>query len=547
MRDKLINSVVYLDSFTLFPEYFLGLSGIYILIVITLITYNVYGLMLQKAISESLGLMLFMASYLLINDDIINVGFSNFNGSILNDSLAYYSKLIVCISSAFYFLIISNFLKYYRLTSFEYLLITLFAIIGLILLCGSNDLLTAYLAIELFSLASYLLASFKKTSTYSIDSGLKYFVTGALSSAFFLLGSSFLYGQLGSINFDVIKLLTDTKYSDKFPLDWVDWPPKDNPEWFNIALRHILWYLFSHFTMFSSSLVDLGLALILFSLFIKLGIAPFHLWSLDVYEGSPTSATFFFAVITKLSIFVLIIRLCYHTLPTFRESWIFYSLILSVISIFVGSFGGLQTRKLKTLFAYSSTSHMGYALLAFTSSIGAKFAVEIIFFYLVIYIIAGLATWFIILSLILKTKKFPNKFNKELGDLASLHKANPGLAVAFATTMFSIAGMPPLIGFLAKLGVFLSIVSSGQELNYYEPIIRRYLTSYNHEYYFVAVITILCSVVSTFYYIRIVKILFFENTLVGKLYHPINNQKVLILSFLVFLLIFLFFIPNPNS
>jgi NADH-quinone oxidoreductase subunit N len=525
MRENLLNGV-YLDSFTVFPEYFIGVSSIYVLIVIVLITYNVYGLMLQKAISESLGLMLFMASYLLVNDDLISLGFKSFSGSIANDSLAFYSKLIVCISSAFYFLIISNFLKYQRLTSFEYLLITLFAVLGLILLCGSNDLLTAYLAIELFSLASYLLASFKKTSTYSIESGLKYFVTGALSSAFFLLGSSFLYGQLGSIDFDVIQLMTDTKFTDKTPLDWVVWPPKDTPNWFNIVIRVILLNFYLHFKLFSSSLVDLGLALLLFSLFIKLGIAPFHLWSLDVYEGSPTAATFFFAVIAKLSIFVLIIRLCYQTLPTFRESWVFYSLILSVISIFVGSFGGLQTRKLKTLLAYSSTSHMGYVLLAFTSLIGKRFVVETIFFYLVIYIIAGLSTWFIIFSLILKTKKFTNKFNKELGDLVSLHKSNSALAIALTVTMFSIAGIPPMIGFLTKLSVFLSVVASGQEMIQLAPFTGRYSSSFSPEYLLVALITILCSVVSTFYYIRIVKILFFENTLVGKLYYPINNQKL---------------------
>ena len=194
-------NVLYLDSFSMFPEYFISVSSIYLLIVIVLVTYNVYNLMLQKAISECLALIMFMSCYLLLNDDLIAFNFLSFHYSIINDSLAFFSKFIICFSSAIFFLIISNFLKQQRLTSFEYLLMLLFAILGLVLLCSSNDLLTAYLAIELSSLASYVLASFKKTSSYSVESGLKYFVTGALSSAFFLLGSSFIYGFTGSINF----------------------------------------------------------------------------------------------------------------------------------------------------------------------------------------------------------------------------------------------------------------------------------------------------------------------------------------------------------
>lgn len=537
-------NVVYLDSFTIFPEYLIGISSIYVLIVIVLITYNVYGLMLQKAVSELIGLMLLMTCYLLVNDDLLTFKFLSFNKSVINDYFAFFSKLIVCASSALYFLIISNFLKYQRLTSFEYLLVTLFAVLGLILLCSSNDLLTAYLAIELSSLASYLLASFKKTSNYSIESGLKYFVTGAISSAFFLLGSSFLYGQLGSINLSDIRCMCNSKYTDRIPFDWINWNEDNDPNWLLKVVVFLWRNSHTDFTLFSSSLVDLGLALIIFSLFIKLGLAPFHLWSLDVYEGSPTPSTFFFAVISKLSIFVFLVRLCYKSFPTFKETWIFYSIIIAVISIFVGCFGGLQTRKLKTLLAYSSTSHMGFALLAFSSA-SKHLGFEMLFFYLIIYIIAGLCTWFIILSLTLKRKKKSTKYNKELGDFVSLHKSNYALALAFALTMFSIAGIPPLVGFLTKLGVFLSVIDSALELDIYDPFgEREYPDLFNYEFYAIALITILCSVVSTFYYIRIIKILYFENTLVGKLYYPINNKKIIILSLLIFLLIFLFINPT---
>ena len=540
-------NVVYLDSFSMFPEYFIGISCIYVLIVIVLITYNVYGLMIQKALSDCIALILFMSCYLLFNDDLITNQFFTFYDSIINDNFAFFTKFIICFSSALYFLIISNYLKQYRLTSFEYLLITLFAVLGLILLCSSNDLLTAYLAIELSSLAFYILASFKKTSSYSIESGLKYFVTGAISSAFFLLGSSFIYGQLGTINLLEMSRMCNSRHITRWPATWIDWQLED--------LGQYYWYVyvdpFRLYTDFSSSFLELGLALIIFSLFIKLGLAPFHLWSLDVYEGSPTTATFFFAVISKLSIFVLLVRIYYTTFSPMGAAWSSYALIIAVLSIFVGSFGGLQTRKLKTLLAYSSTSHMGYALLAFNSSI--KFlGIEMLFFYLVIYILAGLCTWFIILSLTLKNKSNINKYNKELGDLVLLHKSNSALAIAFALTMFSIAGIPPMIGFLAKMGVFFIVIRNGIDQNWIDPFDTSAISDpeftsidlYHVEFFVIAVLAILCSVVSTFYYIRVIKILYFENTLVGKLYYPINNQKILILSFLVFLLIFLFVNPT---
>jgi len=172
--------------------------------------------------------------------------------------------------------------------------------LGLMLMCSSNDLLTAYLAIELSSLAFYLLASFKKTSTYSIESGIKYFITGAVSSAFFLLGSSFIYGLTGSINFtdffDLFECSIFYEYPFMYdlnekPLELVD----------ILELVYILWCIFNLELpeFFNYSFVELGLTLILFSLFIKLALAPFHLWSLDVYEGSPTSSTFFLQLLAN--------------------------------------------------------------------------------------------------------------------------------------------------------------------------------------------------------------------------------------------------------
>jgi NADH-quinone oxidoreductase subunit N len=513
-------SIVLLQSFTVFPEYFVSISIIYVLIVVVLITYNVYGLMLQKALSECMALILAMTCYLILNDDLITLNFVSFHNSIINDYLAFISKFLICFFSALYFLLISNSLKEQKLTAFEYLLVLLFAILGLMLMCSSNDLLTAYLSIELSSLALYILASFRKTSSYSIESGVKYFITGAISSAFFLLGSSFLYLFSGSIHFDDFFTLYQ---SDMYFI------PEFTPGMELVEMVVFLWCIDQYIPPydpflrdFDYSFIEIGLALILFSLFIKLASAPFHLWSLDVYEGSPTSSTFFFAAITKLSSFVLLIRICFINFNNVFDGWQFYFLWVGVFSVFVGSFGGLKQRKIKTLLAYSSITNMGYAFLAFGA--GTIVGMQMLFIHLIIYMISGLCTWSILLLLRLKTKKIGNKYNKELSDLALLRKSNPALAFAFALTMFSIAGIPPLIGFLAKMGIFLSVVGVA--------------------FYFFVLASAVFSVIATFYYIRIIKILYFENLLVGKLYYPIETSKTLIISILIFSLLLLFINPS---
>lgn len=495
------SNLVELKTFNVFPEYFIGISALYILVVTVLITYNVYGLIVQKALSECIGLTLLLACYLILNDELVfgKSGFEcysilGFYKASITDYFAFFTKLTVCFFSSLYFFIISDFLKEYKLTFFEYLLILMFAVLGLMLLCSSNDLLIAYLAIELISLSSYILAAFRKTSSYSAEAGVKYLVTGAISSAFFLFGSSFMYAYSGTIN------ITD----------------------FWLIMSGDGWFVDNETSNFLEPFLEIGLTFIIFSLFIKLALAPFHVWSLDVYEGSPTISTFFFAVITKLSFFVFLVRISYIAVFKYYEVWQFYGIIIAFFSVFVGSFGGLMQRKLKTLLAYSSVSHMGYALLAFSA--GTHFGAEMLLFYLVIYILSGLGVWFVILATRTYRKRYTDKFSKELGDLALLKKSNPALALSLILTMFSIAGIPPLVGFFAKMGIFLSVLHA--------------------KYYFVALFAILCSVVSTFYYIRIIKILYFENLLVGQLYYPLVTSKTVLFSILIFSLLFLFVNPT---
>ena len=513
MKKKLIfglPNLIVLYLFTLFPEYFFCISIIYVLVISVIITRNVYNFLLQNVFSNCIGVILFMTIYLVFNDDLIITNFSNFNNSIINDYFCYFTKITICLFTGVYFIINANSLKEQKLISLEYLLLILFAILGFLIMCSSNDLLTSYLSMELSAFSLYILASFKKISSYSIDSGIKYFITGAISSSFFLLGSSFIYGCNGSINFFDFHNLYNCSNSYIPRIGFYGIWNLDHSRFLEIT------------NTVTTNFLEFGLSLIIISLFIKLALAPFHLWSLDVYEGSPTSSTFFFAVITKLSVFVLLLRICYQSFFNLKNCWQFYSIWIAVFSIFTGSLGGLTQRKIKTLLAYSTVSHMGYILFAFSTA--TYIGIQMLLFYFYLYMISGLCVWYILLLLRLKKKHLENKYSKELSDLVLLKKANIGLAIFLSITMFSIAGIPPIVGFLSKINIFLSVIVIS--------------------FYSIALFGVICSVVSTFYYIRIIKVLYFESLLVGKLYYPIKTTKTVILSFLIFLLIYVFFNPT---
>nr|QYB22912.1 NADH dehydrogenase subunit 2 [Nitzschia ovalis] len=604
------------------------------------------------------SLLIILSMFLLLNEDLLTMNLFSSNNLIVNDYLSFATKLTICLTSVAFLTIINvSFRDEPIQNNFEYVILITISILGLLLLCSSNDLITAYLAIELHSIAFYIMSAFKRNSSYSIESGLKYFIIGALSSAFFLFGSSMIYGCTGTLSFDDLRMffslmsvipdgsnlstsigassnslvvapsvfefvvsyatasgadlqimlpqpysttpdsLIDWCYlnyeinlikgffpndclqlssnedflvypifsyfitdflTSIFALDWainknfdggllafyqnidfvkatsttnlvfnlVSLPEATVESTFTALTQIYNFYVSSEISslvptgssMLSFNLVSIGFFLICVSLFIKLSIAPFHYWSLDVYEGSPNTTTFFFAVVPKISLFVLLMRLCYISFyPIFTNDFQIYFFGLAVLSVFVGSLGGLEQRKLKTLLAYSSISHTGYLLLSFST--GNVEGVQMMFYYLMIYMISGLSFWSVYLFLIQKRDVYFNKNNKELGDLVLLNESNPMLALILAMTLFSMAGIPPIVGFLAKVGIFLVVVKSSA--------------------YLVATVSIVLSVISTFYYIRFIKVLYYENTLVGKLYLPITTQKALLISIIALALILL--------
>jgi NADH:ubiquinone oxidoreductase subunit 2 (subunit N) len=576
----MIIETIKLNEMGVFPELFFGICIIYIFLYGTFTCYNnrFNFPIIQTSMSYLAILVLIMVSFLLVNDGLNELNYISFNSSIANDYLSFSAKLIISLSAIIFLLMVQEHILDQKINHFEYILIFLFALLGIFLLCSSNDLIIAYLSIELQSLAFYILAAFRKNSTYSIEAGLKYFVLGAFSSGLFLFGSSLVYGISGSVNFADFKdlffwsipgstviALQSLPLLDKFDLltnkirlmgpnqlslsefdcktlltefeyfNQLDSLAKTELQ--NLVIKTGLYNEFGSYVIepddyqtkkyfyeyeaFDVSLLKFALTFILISLFFKLAIAPFHSWSPAVYEGSPTSTTFFFVVVPKLAIFVLLLRIFYFGFFGFIDSWRYYVIIGAVLSVIVGCVAGLEQRKLKSLLAYSSISHMGYLLLSFST--GSFEGVQMLLNYLIIYMISGLCVWSVFVLTKLKNN-YSKKQNKDLGDLVLLHKSNNMLALILTIALFSIAGLPPTIGFLVKMSIFLSVIESSM--------------------YFAALLSILFSVISAFYYIRIIKILYYEPTLVGKLYYPITTQKAFVTTLLFYSFFFFFFNPT---
>ena len=599
---------------SIFPELFLGISLVYLVLHGSFVSMRNEYPLIQTSMVYLGVLVLVLSVLLLLNDQLHVLGLGIFNNTISNDYVSFSSKVITGILSIVCLLMVQSYLISQKINQFEYVLLFLFSVLGLFILCSANDLITAYLAIELQTLAFYVLASFNRNSTFSVDAGIKYFILGSLSSGIFLFGASLLYGVSGTVNFTEFRELFvfqtefkentnlddlseiyhhsllmshiksdlnyylikgDIKILEKFPVlmseisyfnldsfidklcvinlliekydsillflilnfkdfeigslifDMYSFKNLDNNSGiiFLISLLEMSnTYLSNLFTLeecFNLELIKFALLFILISLLFKLAVAPFHIWSPDVYENSPSASTFFFSVVPKLSIFILMIRIFYYSFFSFFETW--KIILISVISltVLIGSFGGIEQRKLKSLLVYSSISHMGYSLIAFGS--GTFDNLQILFSYLIIYSFSGLCIWSIFILTRVKSNHF-KKQNKDLTDLVSFSKSNYTLATFFSVVLFSVAGFPPMIGFLVKINIFLTAIESSM--------------------YFIVLVSILCSVVATFFYIRIIKILYFENLTAGKLYYPISSSGIYLLSGLFWSLVFLFINPS---
>ncbi|HEU5046966.1 MAG TPA: NADH-quinone oxidoreductase subunit NuoN [Rickettsiales bacterium] len=329
---------------------------------------------------------------------------------------------------------------------FEYPVLVLFSLLGMMLMASANNLLALYMGLELSSLPLYVLAGFSRESLKSTEAGLKYFVLGALASGMLLFGMSLVYGFAGSLDFDALAGLFKSSGSvDKGML--------------------------------------FGLVLVITALCFKISAAPFHMWTPDVYEGAPTPITAFFSTAPKVAAVALLVRVLVQPFGPMLHEWQQIVVFVSAASMIVGAFGALMQTNIKRLLAYSSIGHVGYALMGLAA--GSEEGISSIGVYFALYVLMSVGAFACILMM-----QRDGKAKEAISDLAGLSSRSPRMAFALAVFMFSMAGIPPLAGFFGKLYVFLAAMHAGLVT--------------------LAVIGVLSSVVACFYYLKVVKVMYFD-------------------------------------
>jgi NADH-quinone oxidoreductase subunit N len=450
-----------MENFNLIiPEIFLSLS-IFITLLIGVFFKNSYNLVTNIT-------YVIIACLLLIIFNSFNESGNLFFNSFVSNSFINFFKILILLGTFFVLLITQNFIKETKINYFEYPLLLLFSVLGMFFMISSNDLMSFYLGLELQSLALYILASFDRDNLKSNEAGIKYFVLSALSSGLLLYGCSLLYGFTGSTNFEEINLKTELENTG---------------------------------TTFAMVFILIGLAF-------KVSAVPFHMWTPDVYQGSPSSVTSFFAIVPKVAGLAILIRF-----EQLIDQWKNILVFMSLASMILGAVAAIGQTNIKRLIAYSSIGHIGYALAGISTGTVTGYSSSVA--YISIYVIMNLGVFGCIFLM-----KKDGKYCEDIKDLAGISKQNPLLAISFLIIMFSLAGIPPLAGFFAKFYVFMSVIESGM--------------------YTLAIVGLLSTVISAFYYLRIIKIIYFDEE--NNTYDHIRSLGISSTLFLSTLILVTFFI-----
>ena len=366
-----------------------------------------------------------------------------FNDSYKIDYFSSFMKILTMCSGIFVLITSSRYLKIFKIFQIEYSILILCSILGMMVMISANDLIVFYIGLELQSLALYVLASFNRDQVKSSEAGLKYFVLSALSSGLLLYGCSLIYGFTGSTNFITI---SENINSTQFGLTF-------------------------------------GIVFILVGLAFKISAVPFHMWAPDVYEGSPTSVTLFFAVVPKIAALTVFIRFLYVPFINMIDQWQIIIVFLSIASMIFGAVAAIGQKNLKRLVAYSSIGHMGFALAGLSS--GTNEGIQSSIIYISIYLIMNLGLFSCLFMM-----KRNDKYYENIDDLSGLSKNHPLISLSLLIILFSLAGIPPMAGFFAKFYVFTAVVKESM--------------------YFLAITGLLSTVIAAFYYLRIIKIIYFD-------------------------------------
>ena len=423
---------------SIFSECFLGFSALLLLIVGTILGFSSkYNYPILSYKSFTCLILIWVLLLLRLETPTL------FTLYFVVDNLTLYSKIFI--SCALFLCLNLNSTN--QKQTFEYFVLVLIALLGLFILSSSNDLLSVYLSLELTSFSFYILALSQRTSVFSVEAALKYFILGALASALIVFGISLIYGLTGTTNLNHYAVI-----------DLAEYDPT------------VLFIIEVSFFFFSSGLL------------FKLGCVPFHVWVADVYEGAPTSVTVIFSVLPKISIFCVFVRVLQMTR---LEIWFYFLLAVAFLSIFVGAFHAFSQTKMKRMLAFSGISHVGYALLGLACGTYESFNGSLL--YILIYISTAGFLWGFTLCVSNKNKGR----TLYLTDHVQWAKTNPGLGLIAVLVIFSLAGIPPLAGFFAKFNIFLACV----ELSLYTALI----------------FGVLSSCIGILYYLRLIKIISFED------------------------------------
>ena len=447
------------------PELFLTL------VIISLLMVGVFVKKSFKLVNLLAILSLLLGVVLILNtpQEIIKL----FNNSYIIDPLAIFMKVLTLLFCFFVLVSSKEYIKINSIDKIEYPVLILTSTLGMILMISSYDLIVFYLGLELQSLSLYILASFKTDEERSTEAGLKYFVLSALASGLLLYGCSLIYGFTGSTNFGVI--------SENLKAD--------------------------------NTGAVFGIVFVIVGLAFKISAVPFHMWTPDVYEGSPTSVTSFFAIVPKIAAVSVFIRFMYVPFINVINQWQTIIIFLSIASMILGAVAAIGQLNIKRLMAYSSIGHMGYALAGIAT--GTNAGVQSAIIYLTIYLVMNLGAFGCIFMM-----RRENIFYENINDLSGLSKNHPLLALCFLIILFSLAGIPPLAGFFAKFYVFVAVVEV--------------------EMYALAIIGLVTTVVSAFYYLRIIKIIYFDKP--KKPFDESNNLGLKVSLALSSILILVYFI-----
>jgi NADH-quinone oxidoreductase subunit N len=444
---------------------------------------NVYESKLAIDLINLSILSLIFLQLLYVNS--IEINFIILNYLFYSQGLSVFFKVLIITFTLIIFIITKSYIKNEKLYAFELSIIILLAMLGMLLMISSYDYLSMYLALELQSISLYILAAYKRVNLASTEAGLKYFILGAFSSGLFLFGFSMLYGFTGLTNFEDLVLVTAQPFQ------------------YNI------------------SEIMLAIVFILSGFLFKLSAAPFHVWTPDVYDGAPLLIVTFFALVTKIAALGMFIAFFYKALLNYLEIMQILLWFSGLLSLSIGTFGALYQIKLKRLYAYSTITHIGFFLIGL--SLGSIEGLSAVLFYLLIYLVLGLLFFLVLLSV----RYF---FNSDklvyISELINLPNGNLIVAVLLVLVLFSIAGVPPLMGFFSKFYLLLNVIKA--------------------EYYFLAFFLIIISVISTVYYIRLIVLLFFERKIRKEtLFQDIGMELSLFFSYLS--LINVLFIYNMND